>query len=199
MQLAAVYSISGISGYCTCCYAGNLAVFSNSYFTKLSAFSGDLAVVAACIAYEQLAVTQCGMTGVYAVVQNYVADFTCGCGYFTVFIYNQFAVCSIECTIAVYEERYSAVFICSTYGQVIFGIQCVGLNGVCIHITVFIYGELIVCCVECAGAVYKERHDTVFSHSTYGQVVFGVQSVSLNGVNIKVFVQLNLNLSAVMA
>ena len=45
MQLAAVYSVSGISSYCACCYAGNLAVFSNSYFTKLSAFSINVAVV----------------------------------------------------------------------------------------------------------------------------------------------------------
>ena len=45
MQLAAVYSVSRISGDCTCCDAGNLAVFSNSYFTKLSAFSINVAVV----------------------------------------------------------------------------------------------------------------------------------------------------------
>ena len=147
MQLAAVYSIGGISGDCTCCYAGNLAVYSNSYFSQLSAFSGDLAVVAACIAYEQLAVTQCGMTGIYAILQNYVADFACGCGYFAVFI----------------------------------------------------YGEFIVCCVEIAGAVYKERHDSVFSHSTYGQVVFGVQSVGLNGVYINIFIQLNLNIGTIIA
>ena len=50
-----------------------------------------------------------------------------------------------------------------------------------------------MCCVEIAGAVYKERHDSIFCHSAYGQVVFGVQCVSLNGVNIDVFVQLNLN------
>ena len=87
------------------------------------------------------------MTIVYAILQNYVAYFACGCGYFAVFIYVEF----------------------------------------------------IVCCVEIAGAVYKERHDSVFSHSAYGQVVFGVQCVGLNGVYINVFVQLNLNLSAVMA
>ena len=45
MQLAAVYSVSRISGYCTCCYAGNLTVFSNSYFTQLSALSINVAVV----------------------------------------------------------------------------------------------------------------------------------------------------------
>ena len=56
------------------------------------------------------------------------ADFAFSCGYFAVFIYNQFAVGCIECTVAVYEERYSAVFICSTYGQIVFGIQCIGLN-----------------------------------------------------------------------
>ena len=137
------------------------------------------------------------MTVVYAILQNYVADFACGCGYFTVFIYGEVIVCCIECAVAVYEERYNAVFICSTYRQVVFGIQCVGLNGVCIHITVFIYGEFVACCVECAGAVYKERHNSVFCHSAYGQVVFGVQCVGLNGVYINVFVQLNL--SAVMA
>ena len=106
-----------------------------------------MAVVAACIAYVQLTVTQCGITGIYAVLQYYVADFTCSCDYFAVFI----------------------------------------------------YGEVVVCCVECAGAVYKERHDSVFCHSTYGQVVFGVQCIGLNIVYINVFVQLNLNLSAVMA
>ena len=106
-----------------------------------------MAVVAACIAYVQLAVTQCGITGIYAVLQYYVADFTCSCDYFAVFI----------------------------------------------------YGEVVVCCVECAGAVYKERHDSVFSHSTYGQIVFCVQGFGLNIVYINVFVQLNLNLSAVMA
>lgn len=42
----------------------------------------------------------------------------------------------IECTVAVYEERHGAVFICSTYGQVVFGVQCVGLNGVYIDIFV---------------------------------------------------------------
>ena len=56
-----------------------------------------------------------------------------------------------------------------------------------------------MCCVECAGAVYKERHDSVFCHSAYGQVIFGIQSVGLNGVYINVFVQLNLNFSTVMA
>ena len=110
MQLAAVYSVSGISGYCACCYAGNLAVYSNSYFAQLSAFSGDLAVVAACIAYEQLAITQCGITGEYAIIQNYVA-----CGYVAVFIYNQFAAGCIECTVAVYKERRSSICFCSTY------------------------------------------------------------------------------------
>ena len=45
MQLAAVYSVSRISSYCACCYAGNLAVFSNSYFAQFSAFSINVAVV----------------------------------------------------------------------------------------------------------------------------------------------------------
>ena len=75
MELAAVYRISRASSDCTCCYAGNLAVFSNSYFAQLSTLSSDLAVATACIAYEELAITQCGMTDVYAIFQNYVADF----------------------------------------------------------------------------------------------------------------------------
>ena len=147
IQLAAVDSVSRGFAYFACCYAADLAVCSNSHLTQLSACGGDLAVVAACIAYVQLAVTQCGITGIYAVLQYYVADFTCSCDYFAVFI----------------------------------------------------YGEVVVCCVECAGAVYQERHDSVFSHSTYGQVVFGVQCIGLNIVYINVFVQLNLNLSAFMA
>ena len=142
--MAYVYSVS--IGF-ACCYAADLAVCSNSHLTQLSACGGDLAVVAACIAYVQLAVTQCGIFIEYAIFQNYVADFTCSCDYFAVFI----------------------------------------------------YGEVVVCCVECAGAVYKERHNSVFCHSTYGQVVFGVQCIGLNIVYINVFVQLNLNLSAVMA
>ena len=85
MQLAAVYCVSRISGYCTCCYAGNLAVFSNSYFAQLSAFSSDLAVVAACIAYKQLTVTQCGIFIEYAVFQNYVANFAFVSSYFAKF------------------------------------------------------------------------------------------------------------------
>ena len=85
MQLAAVYCVSRISGYCACCYAGNLAVFSNSYFAQLSTFSSDLAVVTACIAYKQLAVTQCGMFIEYAVFQNYVADFAFVSSYFAKF------------------------------------------------------------------------------------------------------------------
>ena len=56
------------------------------------------------------------------------ADFACGCGYFAVFIYHQFAVGSIECAVAVYEERHGAVFICSTYGQIVFCIQYIGIN-----------------------------------------------------------------------
>ena len=87
------------------------------------------------------------MTIVYAILQNYVADFACSCGYFTVFIYVEF----------------------------------------------------IVCCIEIAGAVYKERHNTVFSHSTYGQVVFGVQCVGLNGVYINVFIQLNFNIGTIIS
>ena len=147
MQLAAVDSVSRGFAYFACSYTADLAVCSNSHLTQLSACGGDLAVVAACIAYVQLAVTQCGITGIYAVFQYYVADFTCSCDYFAVFI----------------------------------------------------YGEVVVCCVECAGAVYKERHNSVFCHSTYGQVVFGVQCIGLDGVYINVFVQLNLNFSAVMA
>ena len=69
----------------------------------------------------------------------------------------------------------------------------------CDYFAVFIYGEVVVCCVECAGAVYKERYGAVFICSTYGQIVFCVQGVGLNIVYINVFVQLNLNLSAVMA
>ena len=93
-------------------------------------------------------------------------------------------MCTVECAGAVYEERHNSVVCCSTYGQVVFGIQCIGLNGVCIYIAVFIYGELVVCTVECASAVYEERHDTVFSHSTYRHIVFRVQGVGLNGVCI---------------
>ena len=167
MQLAAVYCVSRISGYCACCYTGNLTVFSNSYFAQLSTFSGDLAVVAACIAYKQLAVTQCRMTGEYTVIQYYVTDFAFGCGYFAVFIYNQFAVGSIECAVAVYEERHGPIYICSAYGQIVFGIQCIGLNGVCICITIFIYREFAVCCIKCAVAVYEERRSTICFCSTY--------------------------------
>ena len=90
-----------------------------------------MAVVAACIAYEQLTITQCGITGEYAIFQNYVADFAFGCGYFAVFIYNQFAVGSIECAVTVYEERHAAAWICSAYGQVVFCVQYIGLDGVC--------------------------------------------------------------------
>ena len=258
MQLAAVYSIGGISGYCACCYTGNLAVCSNSYFAQLSAFSGDLAVVAVCIAYIQLTVTQCGIFIEHAIFQNYVADFAFGCGYFAVFIYNQFAVGSIECTVAVYEERYSAVFICSTYGQIVFCVQCIGLNGVytgnvaffidsyltklsgfrsdlavvavciayiqltvtqcgifiehaifqnyvadfafgCGYFAVFIYNQFAVGSIECTVAVYEERYSAVFICSTYGQVVFCVQCVGLNGVYINIFIQLNLNIGTIIA
>ena len=90
-----------------------------------------MAVVGACIAYEQLAINQFGMTGEYAIFQNYVTDFAFGCGYFAVFIYNQFAVGSIEGAVAVYKERHAAVWICSTYGQVVFCVQYIGLDGVC--------------------------------------------------------------------
>ena len=93
-----------------------------------------MAVVAACIAYEQLTITQCGITGEYAIFQNYVADFAFGCGYFAVFIYNQFAVGSIECAVTVYEERHAAAWICSAYGQVVFGVQCIGLNPIGIDV-----------------------------------------------------------------
>ena len=95
-----------------------------------------MAVVTVCIAYEQFCVTQCGMTGIYAVLQYYVADFACSCGYFAVFIYGEVVVCTIECAVAVYEERYGAVFICSTYGQVVFCVQGVGLN--IVYINVFV-------------------------------------------------------------
>ena len=85
MQLAAVYCVSRISGYCACCYTGNLAVCSNSYFAQFSTFSGDLAVIAICIAYKQLTVTQCGMFIEYTVFQNYVADYAFVSSYFAKF------------------------------------------------------------------------------------------------------------------
>ena len=70
-----------------------------------------MAVATACIAYEQLAITQFGITGEYAIIQNYVADFACGCGYFAcgyvaVFIYREFIIGSIECAVVVYKERH---------------------------------------------------------------------------------------------
>ena len=79
------------------------------------------------------------MTVVYAILQNYVTDFTCGCGYFTVFIYVEFIVCCVEIASAVYKERHNTVFICSTYGQVVLGVQCVGLNGVYINVFIQTY------------------------------------------------------------
>ncbi len=243
MQLAAVYCVSRISGYCACCYTGNLTVFSNSYFAQLSTFSSDLAVVAACIAYKQLAVAQCRMTGEYTVIQYYVTDFACGCGYFAVFIYGEVVVCTIECTVAVYEERHNTVFICSTYGQVVFCVQGIGLDGVytghvaffidsyltklsgfrsdlavvavciayeqfcitqcgmtgiyavlqnyvadfafsCGYFAVFIYNQFAVGSIECAVAVYEERHGPIYICSAYGQIVFGIQCIGLNGVCI---------------
>ena len=95
-----------------------------------------MAVVAVCIAYIQLTVTQCGIFIEYAIFQNYVADFAFGCGYFAVFIYGEVVVCTIECTVTVYEERHNTVFIYSTYGQVVFCVQCVGLN--IVYINVFV-------------------------------------------------------------
>ena len=164
-------------------YTSNVAFFIDSYLTKFSGFRSDLAVVAVIIANEQFAVTQCAALVEYAIVQNNIA-----CGYVAVFIYYEAAVCTIECAVAVYEERHGAVFICSTYGQVVFCVQCVGLNGVCICITIFIYREFVACCIECASAVYEERHDSVFCHSTYGQIVFGIQCIGLNGVCIYITV-----------
>ena len=95
-----------------------------------------MAVVAACIAYVQLTVTQCGITGIYAVLQYYVADFTCSCDYFAVFIYGEVVVCCVECAGAAYKERHNSVFCHSTYGQVVFGVQCIGLDGVYINVFV---------------------------------------------------------------
>ena len=130
IQLAAVDSVSRGFAYFACCYAADLAVCSNSHLTQLSACGGDLAVVAACIAYVQLTVTQCGITGIYAVLQYYVADFACSCDYFAVFIYGEVVVCCVECAGAAYKERHNSVFCHSTYGQVVFCVQGVGLDGV---------------------------------------------------------------------
>ena len=136
MELAAIDSICRVGSNSTCRYTANTTSIINHNFAKFCILRGNLAVIAVRIAYIQLAVTQCGIFIEYAIFQNYVADFAFGCGYFAVFIYNQFAVGSIECAVAVYEERYSAVFICSTYGQVVFCVQCVGLNGVYINIII---------------------------------------------------------------
>ena len=80
------------------------------------------------VCYIQGTISQGCILVIDSLIDRDFADFACGCGYFAVFIYNQFAVGCIECTVAVYEERYSAVFICSTYGQVVFCVQCIGLN-----------------------------------------------------------------------
>ncbi len=84
-----------------------------------------MAVVAVCIAYIQLAVTQCGIFIEYAIFQNYVADFAFGCGYFAVFIYREFIIGCMEITGAVYNERKGPIGCLRTYYQIIFGIQCI--------------------------------------------------------------------------
>ena len=186
-------------------YTGNVTFFIDSYLTKFSGIRSDLAVATACIAYEQLAIKQFGMTGVYAVFQNYVADFAFGCGYFAVFIYNQFAVGCIECTVTVYEERHGAVFICSTYGQVVFCVQCIGLDGVCTgnvafiidsyltnfacgcgYFAVCIYREFIIGCMEITGAVYNERKGPIGCLRTYYQIIFGIQCIGINNIGIDI-------------
>ena len=258
MELAAIDSICRVGSNSTCRYTANTTSIINHNFAKFCILRGNLAVVAVCIAYIQLAVTQCGIFIEYAIFQNYVADFAFGCGYFAVFIYNQFAVGSIECTVAVYKERYSSVFICSTYGQVVFCVQGIGLDGVytghvaffidsyltkfsgfrsdlavvavciayiqltvtqcgifieyaifqnyvadfafgCGYFAVFIYNQFAVGSIECAVAVYEERYSAVFICSTYGQVVFCVQCVGLNGVYINIIIQLNLNIGTIIA
>ena len=167
MELTAIDGIGRVGSNSTCRYTANTTSIINHNFAKFCILRGNLAVVAVCIAYIQLAVTQCGIFIEYAIFQNYVADFAFGCGYFAVFIYNQFAVGSIECAVAVYEERHGPIYICSAYGQIVFGIQCIGLNGVCICITIFIYREFAVCCIKCAVAVYEERRSTICFCSTY--------------------------------
>ena len=92
-----------------------------------------MAVVAVCIAYEQLAVTQCGIFIEYAIFQNYVADFACGCGYFAVFIYREFLSGCMERTVAVYKERHGPIPCHLTYVEIIFGIQCIGINSIGIN------------------------------------------------------------------
>ena len=163
-----------------------------------------MAVVAACIAYEQLTISQFGMTGEYAIFQNYVTDFAFGCGYFAVFIYNQFAVGSIECAVAVYEERHAAVWICSTYGQVVFCVQYIGLDGVCTgnvafiidsyltnfscscgYFAVFSYREFISGCMKCTVAVYKELIEPIRCYPTYCEIIIGIQCIDSINIGIK--------------
>ena len=106
----------------------DITFFVNRYFPKFRRFRANLAVVTLIISYIQGTISQGCVLVRDSMIDRDFADFACGCGYFAVFIYNQFAVGCIECTVAVYEERYSAVFICSTYGQVVFCVQCIGLN-----------------------------------------------------------------------
>ena len=93
------------------------------------------------IAAEINIFTRCYInSGSSSTVSGKIPAFICICSYLFDFfqlayiIYNQFAAGCIECTVAVYKERHNSVFCHSTYGQIVFGIQYIGLNGVCIYI-----------------------------------------------------------------
>ena len=178
-----------------------------------------MAVVAVCIAYIQLTVTQCGIFIEYTVFQNYVADyafvscylaeFSLRSNQFAVFVYNQFAVCCIECAVAVYEERYSAVFICSTYGQVVFCVQCVGLDVVCTgNVAFFVDGYLskfsgfrsdfavvavIIASYYTACCYTAACPDSAFAATDVHKCV------SIISCKINIVFQLNLNLGTIIA
>ena len=54
----------------------------------------------------------------------------------------------------------------------------------CFHVTVFIHGEVIIGCIECTVAVYKERHEPIPCHLTHGEIIFGIQCIGINNTGI---------------
>ena len=136
MELTAIDGIRRICCNPSFCYATDTARIINRNFTKFCILRGNLTVIAVRISYVQFSITKSTVFIEYAIIQLYISNVATSCFDTSIFVYNKFTTSCIEGSIGVHKEWHRSIVCGCTYGQVVFGVQCVGLNGVYINVFV---------------------------------------------------------------
>ena len=248
MELTAIDGIGRVGSNSTCRYTANTTSIINHNFAKFCILRGNLTVIAVRISYVQFSITKSTVFIEYAIIQLYISNVATSCFDTSIFVYNKFTTSCIEGSIGVHKEWHRSIVCGCTYGQVVFCVQCIGLNGVytghvaffidgyltkfsgfrsdlavvavciayiqlavtqcgifieyaiiqlyisnvatsCFDTSIFVYNKFATSCIESPIRIYKEWHFAIGCGCTHGQIIFRIQSVSLNTINIDIFIQ----------